>query len=95
MAVMDGRYGPYVKWGKVNATLPKGTDPAEVTPELAVQLIAEKQAKSGKKAPAKKSAKASGKGATAKGASGKKASSSKKAAKPKTSGKKAPPDAAE
>ncbi len=56
MAVMEGRYGPYVKWEKVNATLPKGTDPADVTPDMAVELIAQKQAKSGKKAPAKKKA---------------------------------------
>jgi DNA topoisomerase-1 len=64
---MDGRYGPYVKWDKVNATLPKGTEPADVTMEIAVQLIAEKAAKGGKKrttrkasnkskSPAKKSA---------------------------------------
>ncbi|MEX0316668.1 MAG: type I DNA topoisomerase [Ruegeria sp.] len=54
--VMDGRYGPYVKWEKVNATLPKGIEPADVTMEMAVQLIAEKAAKKGtrKKAPAKK-----------------------------------------
>ncbi|WP_172296476.1 type I DNA topoisomerase [Pseudoruegeria sp. HB172150] len=45
--VMDGRYGPYVKWEKVNATLPKGTEPADVTMELAVQLIAERAAKKG------------------------------------------------
>ncbi|MRU16163.1 type I DNA topoisomerase [Roseovarius sp. A21] len=56
--VMDGRYGPYVKWEKVNATLPKDTDPADVTMEMAVNLIAEKAAKKGKgkKAPAKKKA---------------------------------------
>ena len=47
--VMDGRYGPYIKFGKVNATLPKGTEPADVTMEQAVQLIAEKSAKGGKK----------------------------------------------
>ena len=47
--VMDGRYGPYIKFGKVNATLPKGTVPADVTMEQAVQLIAEKSAKGGKK----------------------------------------------
>src|SRR6056297_374592 len=46
--VMDGRYGPYVKWDKVNATLPKGTEPQDVTMEMAVQLIAEKAAKKGK-----------------------------------------------
>ncbi len=54
--IMDGRYGPYVKWGKVNATLPKDTEPKDVTMDMAVQLIAEKAAKSGKKAPAKKTA---------------------------------------
>ncbi len=46
--VMKGRYGPYVKWEKINATLPKGTEPEDVTMETAVGLIAEKQAKGGK-----------------------------------------------
>ena len=46
--VMEGRYGPYVKWEKVNATLPKGVEPADVTMEMAVELIAEKAAKKGK-----------------------------------------------
>jgi DNA topoisomerase-1 len=46
--VMSGRYGPYVKWGKVNATLPKDLDPQDVSMERAVELIAEKQAKGGK-----------------------------------------------
>ena len=56
--VMEGRYGPYVKWDKVNATLPKGTEPADVTMEMAVALIAEKAAKKGtkRKARPKKSA---------------------------------------
>ena len=54
--VMEGRYGPYVKWEKINATIPKGTEPADVTMEMAVELIAERAAKSGKKkaAPKKK-----------------------------------------
>ena len=43
--VLDGRYGPYVNWGKINATLPKGVQPADVTPEQALQWIAEKAAK--------------------------------------------------
>ena len=47
--VMGGKYGPYVKWEKVNATIPKDIEPADVTMEMAVQLIAEKQAKMGKK----------------------------------------------
>ena len=57
--VMDGRYGPYVKWGKINATLPKGVEPDSVTMDMAVDLIAAKQAAKGKgrrKAPAKKKA---------------------------------------
>ncbi len=46
--IMDGKYGPYVKWQKVNATLPKGSEPSQVTMEIAVQLIAAKAAKKGK-----------------------------------------------
>ncbi len=47
--VMDGRYGPYVKYEKINATIPKGTPPAEVTMEMALEYIAAKEAKGGKK----------------------------------------------
>ncbi|WP_444668255.1 type I DNA topoisomerase [Cereibacter changlensis] len=55
--VMPGRYGPYVKWGKVNATLPKDLAPEAVTLDEALALVAEKAGKSGKKkAPAKKAA---------------------------------------
>jgi DNA topoisomerase-1 len=39
VSVMDGRYGPYVTNGKVNATLPKGTDPGSLTPERAAELL--------------------------------------------------------
>ncbi|MAC79879.1 MAG: DNA topoisomerase I [Rhodobacteraceae bacterium] len=58
ISVMKGRYGPYVKWEKVNATLPNEVEPDDVTVDFAVQLIDEKAAKTGKgkKAPAKKTA---------------------------------------
>ncbi|MGI9389221.1 MAG: topoisomerase C-terminal repeat-containing protein, partial [Boseongicola sp.] len=54
--VMDGRYGPYVKWDKVNATLPKDTEPTDVTMEMAIELIAARQAKGGKKGGRRKKA---------------------------------------
>jgi DNA topoisomerase-1 len=47
ITVRDGKYGPYVNWGKVNATLPKSKDPQTVTVEEALALIAEKAGKSG------------------------------------------------
>ena len=58
VTVRDGRYGPYVNWGKINATLPKGKDPASVTLEEALELISQKAAspKKGRKATVKKSA---------------------------------------
>jgi len=54
ISVMPGRYGPYVKWEKVNATLPKGVEPEAVTLDEALALIAEKAGKS--KKPARKAA---------------------------------------
>ncbi len=76
--VMEGRYGPYVKWEKVNATLPKDMDPETVTLEQAVELVNEKAAKGGKKKVAKK---AVAKKPAAKKAAPKKAPAKKKAAK--------------
>jgi len=57
--VMAGRFGPYVKSGKINATLPKGTAPEDLTMEAALPLLAARAAAApakGKKAPAKKAA---------------------------------------
>ena len=54
VAIMDGKYGPYVKFEKVNATIPDTTKPEDLTMEQAVQLIDEREAKSGKKKPAAK-----------------------------------------
>ncbi len=45
--ILDGRYGPYVKHGKINASLPKDTDPEAFTLEEAVKLIAEKAGRGG------------------------------------------------
>jgi len=76
VAVRDGRYGPYVNYGKINATLPKGKDPASVTMEEALVLISEKEAKGGGKKPAR--AKASTAKKPAAKAAGKKAAAKKK-----------------
>lgn len=57
--VCNGRYGPYVRHGKVNATLPKDVSPDEVTLEEALSLLAARVAKgpaSKKKTVAKKAA---------------------------------------
>ncbi len=43
--VCNGRYGPYVRHGKVNATLPKDVSPDEVTLEEALALLAARVAK--------------------------------------------------
>lgn len=89
ITVRDGRYGPYVNWGKVNATLPKGKDPASVTLEEALQLITEKAGSSkSKKAPARKASAGAEKKASAKKPTAKKApAKAKSTAKPKAKSK--------
>ncbi|OCW56827.1 type I DNA topoisomerase [Hoeflea olei] len=89
VTVRDGKYGPYVNWGKVNATLPKDKVPTEVTLEEALELITAKAGASGKKAPAKKAAakKAPAKKAAAKTDGAKKAPAKKTAAKKKPAAK--------
>jgi DNA topoisomerase-1 len=42
--VLAGRYGPYVKHGKLNATIPKGTPAQTVTLEEALGWLAARQA---------------------------------------------------
>jgi DNA topoisomerase-1 len=65
VSLLDGRYGPYVKHGKVNATLPKGMAPDSVTLEQAVALVDAKGASGAKASPRGKPA-AKGKKAAAK-----------------------------
>jgi DNA topoisomerase-1 len=53
VTVRDGRYGPYVNHGKVNATLPKDVSADSVTMEQAVELLAAKAGKGPSKRPAR------------------------------------------
>ncbi|HLF15899.1 MAG TPA: DNA topoisomerase, partial [Candidatus Thermoplasmatota archaeon] len=43
--LLEGRFGPYVKHGDTNATVPRGKDPATLTMEDAVALLAERKAR--------------------------------------------------
>jgi DNA topoisomerase-1 len=43
VTVKEGRYGAYVNWGKVNATIPKSIAPEAITLSEAVDLIAERE----------------------------------------------------
>ncbi|WP_435627952.1 type I DNA topoisomerase [Candidatus Ferrigenium straubiae] len=74
--ICSGRYGPYARHGKVNATLPKDMSPDEITLEQALEMIVTKAAKGGAGKAAKKPA---AKKATA--------AKAKAAAKPKAAAK--------
>lgn len=52
--IYEGRYGPYIKYGRTNVSLPKDKDPQALTLEEAVELIAAK--KPGKKKASRKRA---------------------------------------
>ncbi len=58
VSVMKGKYGPYIKWEKINATIPKDLEPENVTMDMAIQLIAEKTPTKKKKRKAVKKKKA-------------------------------------
>ena len=80
-----GRYGPYVKHGRINASIPKGANEGDVTLEQALELISARAAKGGTKAKPKAKAKAKPKKAT-KSTAGKttKSAKTKKKAAPAT-----------
>jgi DNA topoisomerase-1 len=101
IAVMPGRFGPYVRWGKVNATIPKTAAPETITLDEAVELVNDRAGTSKKgrakpvakpKAAAKAPAKAAAKPkTTAKApAAAKPKAPAKAKAKPKTAARKAP-----
>jgi DNA topoisomerase-1 len=73
--ILNGRYGPYVKHGKINATIPKDRDPEQVTLEEALELIAARAAKDPGKRSAKKVAKKTAAKKTAKKSARKRAPS--------------------
>jgi DNA topoisomerase-1 len=77
----EGRFGPYVTDGEINATLRKDDDPATITPERAAELLADKRAKG--PAPKKRTAarRTTAKKSTAKKTAAKKTTAKKSAAK--------------
>ncbi|MCW2867363.1 MAG: topoisomerase, partial [Marmoricola sp.] len=84
MVVKAGRFGEYVTDGEYNATLRKDDSVAELTPERAAELLAERR----EKGPAKKAAKKGAKKAPAKKTAAKKTTAKKTAAKKATAAKK-------
>ncbi len=90
--IYEGRYGPYVKHGKINATIPNETDPTSVTLAEALPWLEAKAARTGKKKAAKsakkKAAKKTAKKSAKKSAAKKKVPTKTVAAK-KTARKKA------
>jgi DNA topoisomerase I len=98
--IYEGKYGPYVKHGKINATVPKETDPLALTLPEVLPWLEEKAAKKGarkgskKSAPTKKTSpkKSASRKSTSKTSAGSsKKSASKKSAKTKPSSKKKSP----
>jgi DNA topoisomerase-1 len=99
LAVYKGRYGPYVTSGKINATIGRDRDPAEVTVEQALELLkaaAERGPSNRKNVTRKKTGtkKKVAKKATAKKTTAKKASTRKAATRKATTKKKAAKSAA-
>ncbi|HEX6887879.1 MAG TPA: type I DNA topoisomerase [Candidatus Nanopelagicales bacterium] len=92
ISLREGRFGPYVTDGETNASLRRADDPATLTPERAIELLAERRAAGPSKRPSKRAAatKAPAKKAPAKRAAATKVVASKAPAK-KAPAKKAAP----
>ena len=82
ITVRDGRFGAYVNWGKVNATIPKSIAPASITLQDAIELIAEREGKPAKPSARKPAAAAKPKAAAKKAAPAKKTAAAKGKAAP-------------
>ena len=76
--VLKGRYGPYITDGKKNAKIPKDTEPASITHEQAIQMLADAPAAKTKGRFAKRTT-----ATKAKKPAAKKPAAKKKASKPK------------
>ncbi len=97
ISLFNGRYGPYLKHGTINANIPRGADPATITLEQAIELVNARAAaapstkakgsKTAKKAPARKTA---AKAAPAKKAAAKPSGDPKSTTARKAAAKKAP-----
>ncbi len=72
LTVLNGRYGPYVTDGSLNASIPKGIDPAQLLMDEAVELLEKAKARKGK---------GGKKGAKGRGRGGKKTASAKRGKK--------------
>lgn len=88
LQVLNGRFGPYVTDGKVNASIPKAIEPEDLTLEQALDLIEKSIARKAKRGMAVKGKKdANEKKASAKKTTAKKTTSKKTAAKKSTASK--------
>ncbi|GIF65450.1 DNA topoisomerase 1 [Asanoa ishikariensis] len=90
LVIKDGRFGPYVTDGEVNASLRRGQTPESLSIEQASEMLAEKRSKgpAPRKKAAKKAATKSTKSTTAKATTAKKTAAKKTTAKKATAAKK-------
>ena len=83
LSVMNGRFGPYIKWNKVFATIPKSYDPQTISLEEAIELVNAKAARGPSVRKTKAGAKKASEKPAAKKAAAKKPAAKKPAAKKK------------
>lgn len=62
LVIKSGRYGPYVSDGEINASLPRNSNPDELTMDAAVDLLAARAAKIAEDGPSPKGKRGKGKG---------------------------------